>query len=57
MWNLLWKGHRNAENDHRRPTPPSQWAGQRSSLWMIVRKVKYDITFYLITIYFMTKRN
>jgi len=57
MWNLLWKGHRNAENDHRRPTPPSQWAGQRSSLWMTVRKVKYDSTSYLIKIPFVTKHN
>ena len=57
MWNLLWKGHQNAENDHRRPTPPSQWAGQRSSLWMTVRKVKYESTFYLIKTYFTTKGN
>ena len=57
MWNLLWKGHQNAENDRWRLTPPSQWAGQRSSLWMTVRKVKYDSTSYLIKIPFVTKHN
>jgi len=57
VWNLLWKGHQNAENDRWRLTPPSQWAGQRSSLWMTVRKVRYDPTLYLFNPPFVTERD